>query len=310
MGELRKDYVLDRYVIISTERGKRPHEFKQEKAKKHAGEDDFARGNEDKTPKEIERYPPDSKDWDIRVFPNQYSAVKPQGNYNVRTDNNYFTFSDSFGYQEVIVDTPELNQNLEDLPEAHIANVFKILKNRTEVNMSCEGIKYVSVFKNYGKDAGTSIKHSHCQLIAYNKIPEIIKKKEDHCKDHCPYCNILNIEKDSLRRCFENPAFISFTPYASRFPFEIWIFPKRHILNIIEFNDKEYVYLAEIMKKILLKLKQLNASYNFYFQYGIEKMHFHIVLTPRLSKWAGFELSTGTIINSMPPENAAEFYRR
>ncbi len=102
---------------------------------------------------------------------------------------------------------------------------------------------------------------------------------------------------------------MAFTPYASRFPLEIWVLPKRHIIRIDEFDENEFNSLAEIIKKITMKLKELNADYNFYLQYGVEKMHFHIEVCPRLSTWAGFELATGTIINTMTPEDAAEFYR-
>jgi len=313
LGELRKDYVLDRYVIISTDRAKRPDQFKQEIKKQQ--QDDicyFCPGNEHMTPPEIERFPEQSKDWQIRVFPNKFAAVKPEGKFDITTDNYFYTFSDAFGYHEIIVGTPKHDEILADVSEEHLANLFKVFKKRIQVNMNSDNIKYVSVFKNKGVAAGTSIYHSHCQLISYNIVPEIILEKEAALKKHkeCPYCYILQIEKNSHRRCFENKDFVAFTPYASRFPFEIWVMPKRHILNITDFSDQEFVYLAEIMKKILMKLKELNANYNFYLQYGVEKMHFHIVIAPRLSTWAGFELSTQTIINSMPPERAAEFYRQ
>ncbi len=311
MGELRKDYILDKYVIIATERAKRPDEFKVEKKIEKNGMCHFCPGNEDQTPKEIERFPEESSNWQIRVFPNKYAAVKPEGKFEIRTDNSFYTFSDAFGYHEVIVETPNHDEVLADLSEERISNVLKMFKKRIAVNMNCQNIKYVSLFKNQGEKAGTSIQHTHCQLIAYNDVPEIILEKEKAVKKYpyCPYCAILNTEKNSFRRCFENNSFVAFTPYASRFPFEIWVLPKRHLLNITDFKEEEFVFLAEILKKILLKLKFLNADYNFYLQYGIENVHFHIEITPRLATWAGFELSTGTIINTMTPETAAEFYR-
>ncbi len=153
--------------------------------------------------------------------------------------------------------------------------------------------------------------HSHSQLIAYNIVPEIIQRKEKAIEqfDFDPYDRIIGSEKDSYRRCFENSTIISFCPYASRFPFEIMVLPKRHVLSIAEFNENEFDDLAKIIKSIFLRLKKLNADYNFYLQYGIKRMRFQIYVAPRLSKWAGFELGTGTIINPMPPEEAAKFYR-
>ncbi|MCM2325529.1 MAG: galactose-1-phosphate uridylyltransferase [Candidatus Woesearchaeota archaeon] len=309
MGELRKDYILDRYVIIATERAKRPHEFTSTSEKIIEKTCFFCPGSENLTPKEIMRI--GKENWDIRVFPNKFAAVKAAGNPTVRTDNDFYTFSDAYGNHEVIVETPNHDKSLADLSIPQIADVFRVFKTRIEENLKDPQIRYVSVFKNHGKGAGTSIQHTHCQLVAYNILPEIIRQKEEKVKLHkdCPYCSVISRERDSLRRCFENDSFISFTPYASRFPFENWILPKRHILNLSQFEDKEFGSLAEIVKKVLMKLKELNADYNMCIQYGIENMHFHIEICPRLATWAGFELGTGTIINTMTPENAAEFYR-
>lgn len=312
MGELRKDYILDRYALIVTDRAKRPDDFISEPHPVKEKICYFCPGNEHLTPPEIGRFPENADEWQIRVFPNKFPAVKQGGKVNLSTDNSFFTYSDAYGVHEVIVETPNHNQILADLTEERIVNYIKVIQKRTEVNLKNPNIKYVSVFKNKGKRAGTSIQHTHTQLIAYNIVPEAILKKELAVSkfSSCPYCSILNIEMTSRRACFDNEAFAAFTPYASRFPFEIWIFPKKHVLNINEFEDKEFVFLAEILKKILLKLKSLNAAYNFYLQYGVKNMHFHIEITPRLSTWAGFELSTGTVINTMSPEDAAEFYKK
>lgn len=313
MGELRKDYILDRYVIIATERAKRPDEFISASApKKESTLCYFCPGNEHTTPAEFSRYPENSNKWQIRVFPNKFPAVKPEGKYEVTTDNLFYTYSDSYGSHEVIVETPHHDETLSDLSRERIALVLKTFRERISFNLKNPFIKYVSVFKNKGEKAGTSIQHTHCQLIANNIIPEIIKEKENAVQKYgyCPYCAIIEREKNSYRRCYENNTFIAFAPYASRFPFEIWLFPKRHMIKMDELNENEYDDASELLKKILLKLKSLNADYNFYLQYGLKNMHLHIEICPRISTWAGYELSTGNIINTMPPEKAAEFYRQ
>ncbi len=314
MAELRKDYVLDRYVILATDRGKRPHQFKLDKPSKKVDVCYFCPGNENLTPPELGRKLLDAsgiKNWSIRYFPNKFPAVQQKGTPYIRTDNEFFTFAAARGFHEVIVETPEHEKELADLPIEHIAEILKVYAARIKELSSFENIKYVVVFKNSGSAAGTSLVHTHSQVIAYNIVPEIILRKEDvySGKRVCPYCKIVDIEKTSDRRCYENGAFAAFTPYASRYPLEIWIFPKRHIKNITDFVDDEYYQLAEILKKILLKLKELNAPYNMYLQYGISKLHFHIEITPRLATWAGFELGSDTIINSITPEDAANFYR-
>lgn len=307
--ELRKDYILDRWVILSTGRGKRPKEFKADK-KVEKGIDYFAPGNENKTPDEIGRL--GGKKWKMRWFANKFPAVDKHGDPEIKSENDFFTFSSAFGSHEVIVETPTQKQ-LWDLPVKDIKELFKVYNSRILELGKEKDIKYVCVFKNHGDKGGTSLLHSHSQVIAYNKIPETVSEKIKACKEfgRCPYCEIWKIERNSFRRCFENDDFIAFCPYASRFNYEVWVFPKRHVGGLFELNQEEYNSMAEIMKKILLKLKKLGASYNHFLHYAPkgEDLHFHIEICPRIATWGGFELSAGTVINSVSPEDAAKFYR-
>ena len=176
-----------------------------------------------------------------------------------------------------------------------------------------KNIKYVSVFKNHGAFGGTSLIHSHTQVAAISLLPKEVMEKVFAAKKNgkCAYCNIIKIESGSKRKIFENKNIIAFAPFASRFNFEVSIFPKKHRKNITEFDENELIDLASVLKKILLKLKKLNASYNYYLHYAPKghDLHFHIEITPRFAKWGGFELSTGAIINSVMPEDAAKFYK-
>ena len=308
--ELRKDYILDRWVVISSARGKRPHQFKsgtQEKAKK----DFFAPGNEKLTPPEIGRIEKDGK-WVLRWFPNKFGAVEAEGELNVKTDNTFYTYASAYGYHEILVETPD-DKQLAELSVERIKQVLQVYSLRIIELSKKEGIKYVNVFKNNGANAGTSIQHSHSQIIAYNIVPNTIRDKVEACSkfDSCPYCSIIESERESDRKCFENDSFVAFTPYASRFQYEILVLPKKHVKSITDLSDSELGELASIMKQILDKLNSINAPYNYYLQYAPsgEDLHFHIEVIPRLAKWAGFEYCSGTVINAVPPEDAAKFYR-
>lgn len=307
MPEIRKDYILNRWVIIADERAKRPNDFKNKKLKINHNKCNFCPGNEKLTIGETARIEENGK-WIIRVFPNKFPAVKLNGNSEIQTHNHFYTFGNAYGIHEVVVETNTKKQ-LWDLSEKHIEKLFSLYKERINEISKIKGIKYVQVFKNHDEKAGTSIIHSHSQIIAYNKIPNLVEDeiKYSNIENNCAYCEIIQREKDSYRRCFENNNFIAFCPYASRFPFEILIFSKNHVNNLNECNLSD---LAVIMKKILIKLKELNSPYNFMIHYSPKEynLHFHIEIIPRLSTWAGFEYS-GTIINTMPPENAAKFYR-
>lgn len=306
--ELRKDYILDRWVIIAPHRGKRPQQFE----KNHKQKIDicyFCPGNENTTPPEIGRIEKDGK-WKIRWFENKFPAVEEKGDYDIKKDGDYFTFSNAYGKHEVIVETNEHEKQLCDLSKEDIADVLKIYLDRVREISKVKGVKYATVFKNKGIEAGTSIVHSHAQIVGLNQVAEVVKQEIEANKDRCNYCGIIDIEKNSDRRCFENKNFVAFTPYASRFAYEIWIFPKKHIVDIDELENI-LSDLAEILKKILLKLKELGADYNYFLHHSPDKnLHFHVEVTPRLGIFGGFEFSIGIIINSVSPEEAAGFYRK
>lgn len=310
--ELRKDYILDRWVIIATDRKKRLQQFKKDSIHNNDGLCFFCPGNEHLTPPEIGRVPLNDS-WQLRWFSNKFPAVKPEGNPLIQTHNEFFTFSDAYGHHEVIAETPNHNSQLWDLSTDELYTLFTIYCHRVNELEKQPHIKYATIFKNHGAEAGTSLIHSHTQIAAINFIPKSIREEclTYKSQDDCPHCRIIEIEKNSERRCFENKRFVAFTPYASRFNFEVWVFPKHHLKTFKEFTEEDYHDLAEIMKNILTKLKALNAPYNYFVHYSPkeENLHFHIEITPRLSKWAGFEFSTETIINTVSPEDAARFFR-
>lgn len=317
MGELRKHYFLEKYVEISEKRGKRPHEYDnhgKNKNNNHLPVIDhscvFCPGNEEKTPKEIGRI---GNPWKIRWFENKFSAVDLNGESNIQTDNKYFTYSSNYGKHEVIVNTREHNRDISMCSYLELSDILSVYEDRIDDLSKLKDIEYVSVFKNHGDKAGTSLIHDHSQVISLNFIPPKIKREYNYINksNNCPHCEIISVEKHSHRSCFENKDAIAFTPYASFFPYEIWLYPKRHVNRLNELNESELNNFSKILKRILKKLKRANFSYNYYLKYGDSKnnMHTHLVIIPRINLWAGFEYSTDVIINSVSPESAAEYYR-
>ena len=315
--ELRKDYILDKYVIIAESRSNRPNDFiPRFQPMTMETSCFFCPGNEHLATTEIGHI---GEPWSIRWFENKFAALAPQGKFNLSTDNFFFTYSEAFGHHEVIVETNNHSKQLSDLGDFEVKEVLKVYKNRIEELSKLPHINYVLVFKNTGMDAGTSVQHSHSQVTALNVIPSLIRQKLEAVKryDHCPYCDIINIEKTSFRNCYENNSFVAFTPYASRFNYEIWVFPKKHYLSITQLDDWELLDLAQMLKKILIKLKDLNVSYNMFIHNSpqnfinnpLDGLHFHIEICPRINIYGGFELGTDIIINSVSPETAAKFYR-
>ncbi len=312
MGIIRKDYILDRWVYYATERKKRPRELKSVEVKDDKKRCFFCPSNEHLTPPEIGRVEYKGY-WKLRWFLNKFPAVEKKGNAKLKSKK-FFSEGNSYGVHEIIVETQHHKLQLADLPVQQIRELFEVYKFRIKELSRLKGIKYVDVFKNHGKDAGTSLIHSHSQIMALTQIPSLVREKIAAIKKYkrCPYCEIVRHEAKSKRKIFNTKNIIAFAPFASRFNYEAWIFIKKHKKTMEELEENELMDLASTLKKILVKLKKINVSYNFYVHYSPvkENLHFHIEVCPRIATWGGFELSTNAVINSVMPEDAARFYRR
>lgn len=314
MIELRKDYILDRWVILAPSRKKRPRDFTRQSAAASSSICVFCKGNEKFTPPEIGRILDSNGEWLMRWFPNLFSAVEEDGPPQPRTDNTFYTFSAAYGRHEIIAETPLHEMHLWDFTGSEISKLLHVYSERIS-ELEKAGAKYVSVFKNHGLEGGASIAHSHSQVVSINTLPPLVREEAAAMKNYgsCPYCSIIGAEKNSYRRCFENEHAVAFTPYASRFNFEVWIFPKRHVRQLADLTSEDIMGVSDLLALTLHKLKELNAPYNYVLHYLPSSepgdFHFHIEVQPRLSIWAGFELNTEIIINSVTPEDAARFYR-
>ena len=310
--ELRKDYILNRWVIIAESRKLRPRQFTSEQNIKSDATCYFCPGHEDLTPPETGRVQ-EGPHWKLRWFPNLYGVASANGSPEVRTDNSFYTFGSSYGYHEIIAETPDHSRQIYDLSESELALLFSVYRERIRDLGSLPNISYVSLFKNHGKEGGASLVHSHTQLIATSFFPPQVQEELDAVAryDSCPYCRIIQGEKDSARRCFESEHFIAFTPYASRFNYEIILLAKGHIRTMEEIDDPLLDELATMAKKILSKIAGLNASFNFFIHYSPagKDLHFHLEFLPRIAILAGFEYCSGVVINSVSPETAAAYYR-
>lgn len=309
MIELRKDYILNRWVIISEKRGDRPKQFKKIDVVKDDQLCYFCPGNENLTPPEIGRVEDNGK-WKVRWFPNKFPAV---GLFpTLGKSKKPFEHLNAYGYHEVIVETNDHSKQLWDLSPQETAGILKIYASRIKELSKKKNVGYVVVFKNHGREGGTSIVHTHTQLMTVPMVPLIVQEeiKASRKGKQCTYCSVIKKEVKSPRFIAQNNDFVAFCPYASRFNYEAWIFPKKHITSLMQCNEAELASLAEMLQKILGKIKTLDVSYNFLIHYGPKNdLHFHIEITPRAAIWAGFEISSDIIINSVSPEQAAEFYK-
>ncbi|MBI2342693.1 MAG: galactose-1-phosphate uridylyltransferase [Deltaproteobacteria bacterium] len=328
MPELRKDPIVGRWVIISTERAQRPSDFKIDKEEKKGGFCPFCYGNEHITPPEVLAYrqhgqDPNKPGWSLRVVPNKFPALMIEGSLNKRGDGVY-DMMNGIGAHEVIVESPDHNKTLANLSDQQFEDVLWSFRDRIIDLKKDKRFRYILVFKNHGQRAGASLEHSHCQLIALPILPktvieELTGSNEYYSyKERCLYCDIITQEiEDQKRVVLENEEFIVICPFAPRFPFEVWILPKNHAAHFEDATKHEVRHLAQIFQRTLKKLeKALNdPPYNFMIHtapltmHNPEVYHWHIELTPRLTRMAGFERGSGFYINPTAPEVSAQFLR-
>lgn len=328
MSELRKDPILGRWVIISTERGKRPSDYSTMSEKLKSGFCPFCMGNEDKTPPEILAYrpggtPQNTPGWTLRVVPNKFPALVIEGDLG-RVGVGMFDKMNGIGAHEVIIETPDHNLTLPYMPEKRIEDLFWSFRDRILDLKKDRRFHYILIFKNHGEAAGASLEHPHSQLIALPIVPKWVMEETNgskayyEYKERCVYCDIIRQEIEfGVRVISENKDFIAICPFASRFPFETWIMPKIHDSSFENAHKQEYEYLAGIVQDTLKRIDKVltNPPYNFLIhtspiaeQFN-DYYHWHIEIMPKLTKVAGFEWGSGFYINPTAPEEAAQFLR-
>ena len=301
-SELRKAYLLNKYVLITPGRAKRPRNIREQTIIKRDKNCPFC--PENINPKNIIDKIEKNKKWQTISIKNIFPAVS--------LDNDK-----AYGTQEVIIETRNHSSEMADLSEAEIENILRMYAKRTLALSANKKLDYILCFKNQGSKAGASIVHSHSQIFATNILPPDIQEESRLAKEYnkkhksCPYCDIIKKEIKQKRKIFENKFIAAFAPYASEYHYEAWIFTKRHLDNITKLNNNEFKSFAKCLKIILTKLQKLDLSFNFFLHQVISDhhQHFYLKIQPRDSVWAGVELGSGLVINSVSPEKAAEYYR-
>jgi UDPglucose--hexose-1-phosphate uridylyltransferase len=333
-NELRKDYLLDRWVVIATERARRPTDFvKQKKETTQTDTCPMCPGNEHMTPPAVLVYLKSNgeirkekdtngfrhKNWFIRCVPNLFPAFAPP---KTQADETGILKSNVFGlavgHHEVLIESPDHNGHPANAEVPQLVHVVNAYVDRLRELAAKPYVKYVSIFRNHGVEAGASLSHAHSQLIAMPYVPTTVDDEittslnfwNQHEK--CVFCDLIEKESKSQRMVADNQYFSVLAPYASINPMEFWVIPKKHAANPLNLAQAEIKAFAETLKTTLKALKDLvnDPPYNYGIHLSINAesqdcYHWHLEVYPKLAVWAGFEKSTGTYINTIPPETAA-----
>ena len=329
MPELRKDPITSRWVVIATDRAKRPDDFRRQPVVLHgAANCPLCVHHEFKTPPEILAYRngslPNEPGWTLRVIPNKFPALRIDGELN-REGEGMYDKMNGIGAHEVIVESPEHIVSLGDLPEKRVEDLFWAFRDRIADLKKDRRLRYVILFKNHGESAGASLEHSHSQLMALPVVPQRVQEELDGAKryfdfkERCAYCDIVRQEiGDGSRVIVETDQLIAIAPYAARFPFETWILPKQHASHFDDAQIATIQSLGSVLKTLVQKLDKVleRPGFNMIVHTAplregpMTHFHWHIELVPALTRMAGFEWGTGFYINPTPPEEAASFLKQ
>jgi len=331
MSELRRDPIGGRWVIVNTDNPLKPDGYDREVPKSSKSLScPFCYGNEAQTPPEIISLrdfntQPNTPGWQVRVIPNKFPALQIEGELD-RRGLGIYDLSNGVGAHELIVETPYHDKDFLDLTVQELSNVVNFYCQRSLDLERDRRFKYILIFKNYGVSAGASLAHPHTQIIALPMVPKSVKEELKGAQNYfeyrgrCIFCDMIRQEfQEQERIILENKNFMAFCPFVSRFPFEIWIIPKKHAKCFCQMLSGEIPEFAEILRNVIAKIKKIfgQISYNFIIHTSpsnsdggtVESYHWHLEFLPKLTRVAGFEWGTGFYIVLTPPEIAAKFVR-
>lgn len=335
MSELRHDPVQKRWVIIASERGKRPADFDSRSTAPANGDAcPFCPGAEPAaTPYEIWRWQNGRDDWQVRVVPNRFPVLAVEGDLG-RAAHGHYDRLNGVGAHEIIIESPDHHASMATMPAGELVGVLLAWRERLRDLHRDHRLRYVTIFKNHGRDAGATLAHPHSQLIATPITPRTVAVELQSCREHyaikerCLFCDILAQELSEQQRIVTvDEKYVTMCPYASKFPFEMHLFPRRHAHDFSHLTDDQLHALARHLRDVLRRMSvalgdpafnlMLHTAPNPHaghvrpssWQTLDADWHWHIEILPRLLRVAGFEWGTGFYINPTAPEEAAEFLR-
>jgi UDPglucose--hexose-1-phosphate uridylyltransferase len=328
MTELRKDPIVGRWVIIAPERGTRPHTIRHQPILDADAFDPFLEGNEDATTPEVLAYRepgsrPNGPGWRVRVLRNKFPALRIEGDLHERGDGLY-DMMNGVGAHEVIIECPHRETNMSRLPVVAVREVLWAYRDRL-VNLKRDPrLVHPLIFKNQGAAAGASLDHSHSQLIVnpivpINVIEELTGAESFYqLRGRSIFQEIIEHElADARRVVLDTPDFLVVCPFASRFPFETWIIPRRHRSHFETVPREEMDELGAVLQQTLRRLELAldDPPYNYVIHTApfntdnLPHYSWHLEIYPRITGIAGFEWGSGFYINTVAPEQAARFLR-
>lgn len=317
-GEWRRDILTGRWHVVAPSRGDRPRELNlpddtgsSPAAPRREG-CPFCPGNESEVPEILEETPgPGPAGWSSRAVRNRYPAFVEDGDEGRREER-------AVGWQEVLVETPDHGTDWPDLDDEGADRVLDLYLRRLSAAHARPGHS-VFVFRNRGRDSGSTQSHPHGQLVAVRGVPPAVREREEAQRQHlartgeCVVCGLPGLEPDHEARTVARVhGSIALVPWAPGDPFHVRVLPDRHVSSLTALDAEERTALAVLLRDLLGALRGAagNPHYNLLLHdHGPAfdaALHAHVEIRTRFTRTAGFELMTGTgIAVSDPARDAA-----
>ncbi|NWF94408.1 MAG: galactose-1-phosphate uridylyltransferase [Syntrophaceae bacterium] len=325
MAELRREPITRMWVVITADHPKGPSDYLPFKPpyqpQAATGVCPFCPGNEAMTPKETFSLRGEGGGWSVRVVPNKFPFFHIEGDFDRRPEGMYDVM-EAIGAHEIAVESPDHHQNLATLEPSQIQKILFAYRERLIDLERDRRFQQFLILKNY---PGIFNRHPHSHIMAMPVIPRRIDEEIwgvlDYYqrKERCIFCDIIKEETSVKRRVvLETSHFLTFSPFASRYPFETWIIPKVHSSDFHSIQEEEMEDLSIVMQSLFLRYYKLlsDPPYSLTFhtspvqsRFHRPEYHWHIEIRLRIGLREGFEWGTGFFVNPTPPEAAALYLR-
>jgi UDPglucose--hexose-1-phosphate uridylyltransferase len=265
-------------------------------------------------------------DYEIAVFDNRFPSLAPDAHEPPTLT---VPSAPANGQCEVVVFTQDPQAALGRLPLARIELLLEVWADRTRRLTGRNHIQYVLPFENRGAEVGVTLHHPHGQIYAYPFVPASAARALEMARRHRAeqgsglFCGIVAAERAGERVVARSDRFVAFVPEAARWPYEVHVYPYRHVTGLPELDGGERLELMVLYRDVLRRFDRLfdaPAPYIAHLQQApsgkdAELAHLSIrIFTPRraegkLKYLAASETGAGAFINDVLPEEAARRLR-
>ncbi|MEB3860424.1 MAG: galactose-1-phosphate uridylyltransferase, partial [Desulfurococcales archaeon] len=265
--------------------------------------------------------------WRVKVVANKYPMLSPNpGSPRVHW---YYRKAPARGKCLVLVETPR--HDVDDISDLDVGNIVEVIESVATVTREAarEGYRYVFWFRNKGEEIGVSQPHPHSQIYVMDFVPSLVEREIESFRSHwrsasrCLGCEIVGVEEvDGERIVYSNDSWIAFLPFYARWPFEVHVYPKKHVDLVTRLEAGEVEDLALAIKSVLCGFKNLFPKPMPYMMAlhqapleGDESYHLHLEIygvyrrSGRLKYAAGMEMAGGNFTYDSTPEANASMLR-